>query len=254
MSDFNTQSGSGNQTKQFQVNTNLVSMFDEQSVQLRLGGLDNALSVAFWLPTQGENGRNTYPQENRYSVVLPPERVAALCYLLDNDIVPAYNEGRDISRSIFTTRNNSSMLQISVEDGEIYIYLHREINEDRIPKETFRFHFNSFMVLTKYDPKTGDYDVSSIQAMFYLFYQTIKMYTLDGCSGSTTHAYRHANRYNTDKIFRYLEAIATKLAVTIASPNYGNHSNSGFNTQNQSPTMIQAPQMKESTDLASLMG
>lgn len=255
MPDFsgnNTQNQNNGNQRQFQVTTNMLSMFDDQSVQLRLIGLDNALSIAFWLPVPNEGGKNSYPQDHRFSVILPPERVAALCYLLDNDIVPAFNAGKNISRGIFTTRANTTMLQISIEEGEIFLYLHRNINENRIPGDTMRFHFNSFMVLDKYDPRTGDYDVSSIQAAFYLFYQTVKMYTMDGCSGSSTHAYRHINRYNTDKIFRYLEAIATKLAVTVATPQYQNSHQGGFN--NPAPNQIQGPQMKESDDLASLMG
>lgn len=242
-----------NQRQQFAVTTNMVSLFDDQSVQLRIGGLDNAMSVALWIPVPGENGKNTYPQDHRPSVVLAPERVSALASVLRNDVIPAIAEGRHIDRSIFTSRKMSSMIQIKSDDEGIFLYLHLDIDENRIPKNTYRFHFEDAMILTAYRPVTGEYDIDKIYATFYLFCQTVEAFTQNG-TGISTHSDRVINRYTLDKIFRYLEGIAQKLGVVIQNPTYGNRSSSnssggGFTPQGATP----APQMQEVNSLSDML-
>lgn len=239
----------------FSVSTNIVSMFDDQSVQLRIGGLDNAMSVAFWLPVQGDNGRNTYPQDHRISVVLTPERVAALDHVLQEQVLPALEEGRQISRSVFTSRSCTNMLQISMEDDGIYLYLHKDINEDRIAKDSYRFHFEDFMILTSYKPKTGDYDVDKCLATFYLFTQTIHAFVQDA-GGVSAHGARVGTRYSTDRIFSYLTAIAQAVNAVIQTNNYGNgggrgYTNPGFSENG--PGNSPAPQMQELNNLSDIL-
>lgn len=225
MSDF-INSGFGTpqnpqQQKQFQINTNLLSMFDDQSVQLRMGGMENALSIAFWLPVPTDAGKNSYPMDHRISVILPPERIAALDKMVIDDIIPAYNRGVNCTRGLFTSRSNTNMLQVSIEDGEMYLYYHRNIDENRIPKDTIRFHFTNCMTVTQYDPKTGEYAVEGIQAQFYLFHKTLQTFAADGCTGASAHGHRNSNRFSTDKIFRYLEGIAAALNVVVPSYTFG---------------------------------
>jgi len=242
------------QRQQFSISTNVVSLFDDQSVQLRIGGLDSAMSVSLWLPVQGEDGKNKYPQDHRPSVVLPPERISALWTVLRDDVIPAISEGRHISRSIFTSRKMSSMIQVENGDDGLYLYLHLDIDENRIPKNSYRFHFEEAMILTAYRPKTGEYDIDKVFASFYLFCETVHSFVING-TGVTAHASKVVNRYTLDKIFRYLEGIAQKLNVVIQNPTYsGNRSNnqstgSGFTPQGATSS----PQMQEVSNLSDML-
>ena len=215
-----------NQQQRFSVNTSMVSMFDDQGVQLRLGGMDNAMSIAIWLPVPKENGRNSYPVDHRFNFVLAPERVAALDFIIQDQILPAMANGQTITKGIFTNRSYTNMIQIGVEDDGVYLYLYSGINEDRIPTNTYRFHFDDFMVVNSYNAATGEYALDKCLATFYLFTQCIHAFVTD--SG---HAARVANRYTTDKIFDYLKGVANALHVVVQSNSYssgGAQSGSGF--------------------------
>lgn len=244
-----------NQSNRMSVSTNIVSMFDDQSVQLRIGGLDNAMSLAFWLPVQGDNGRNSYPQDHRISVVLTPERVAALDYVIQEQILPAMQEGKRISRSVFTSRSCTNMIQVSMEEDGIYLYLHKDINEDRIAKETYRFHFEDFMILTTYASKTGEYEMDKCLATFYLFTQTVHAFVQDP-GGVSAHGNRVGSRYATDKIFSYLTAIAQAVNAVVQAPSYGNggnrnYTNPGFSGNSSENSA--APQMQELNSLSDIL-
>lgn len=244
-----------NNQKRFSVSSNIVTMFDDQSVQLRIGGLDSSMSMAFWLPTRTPEGKNTYPQEGRYSFVLTPDRVAALDMILRNDVLPAFTEGKAISRSIFTSRACTNMVQIDIsEQGDVNLIYHRDISMERIPKESFVFHFDKCMTLKSYNCKTGEYEIDYVMATFYLFCQTVHSFVLNG-TGVSGHGYRAVNQYSIDRIFRYLEGIATSLNVAIPSSNFGKTQNysGNSNTWNQQMNENAVPAMQEVSNLNDML-
>ena len=51
-----------NKNEQFSVSTSLISMFDENSNQLRLAGMESGMSIAIWVPQVSPERKMTFPQ------------------------------------------------------------------------------------------------------------------------------------------------------------------------------------------------
>ena len=60
---------------------------------------------------------------------------------------------------------------------------------------------------------------------------------------------RYANRFTTDKIFKYLGEMAAKLGISLQSNGYSNNPNPAFDT----PTNNTMPQINEVNDLDQLL-
>lgn len=227
-----------NQYQQNRVTTSGCTLFDENSIMLRLGFLDDGFTILFGDPKQ--DGMNkTYPLEKRHSLILRPERATALLEnIIVDKVLPAMENGTSYNGGVFLNRRKDSILEVRVQDGEVYLAFHKGIDENRVPKESYVFHFQKTQIIENYNPDGSAFEQFDVHGCFMLFCKFLESGVYD-INNSSAHSMRKANYYTTNKIFRYLEGLATKLGVTVENRSYQNGSSSGFS---QSPEGIQSSQ------------
>lgn len=236
MSENNT-----NQFQQMNINTSSLTFFDEFGTMMKMGFLNENLSVSMGEMVEN-NGRRTYPKELRHNIIVTNERISALNTIITEKVIPAIASNEDYNGGVFTSNKKDSIFEIRVIKGpedrpDIYMALHKNIDGNRIPDKTILFKFGRVPIVEKYDDKSGDFELTEIDAYFYLFVRLIEGALLVGVNASSGHSVRHSNRYTTDKIFKYLAEISTKLGVSIPSGGSYNNSrpyNTGFDASNDS--------------------
>lgn len=216
-----------NRNNQFTVTTSLISMFDENSYQLRLSGLESGLSMAIWIPQVNPEGKMSYPQEGRISMMLSMDTVGSLDWIIKNRVVPDWEAGKDFCYGVPCNRAMTNTIDIIGQNGEIYLRFSREIDENRHAKNTYQFKFTNTTVLIGYNPQTGNFDVDKIPAQFTMFTEVIAAYT--AVAYTAGHGSRVANKFTVNSFYNYLQAIAAKLGAVV---NTGYRNNNSQNYQN----------------------
>lgn len=230
MADTNTNNNS-NRFDENRINTVGITVFDNESMMMRLGYLGDALSIMIAEP-ENNNGKNSYPDKNRHSSLITAERAAAFYNeIVLKGVLPALEKGEDYSMGIFLNQKKTSILELRVQDKEIYLVLCLNINEERVSENSYVFHFQKTDIIEGYDP-SGKFDSQGkVEGCFYLFVKWLE-FGISAITGASGHSMRKANSYTTNSFFNYAKSIAAKLGVTPERPNNGyhrNHSdNSGF--------------------------
>ncbi|MCM1213946.1 MAG: hypothetical protein NC548_05410 [Lachnospiraceae bacterium] len=199
--------------QQFQVTTSLISMFDVNSTQLRLSGMDSGLSVAIWEPEIDPSGKLSFPANKRHSIILNAETVQALSLTIKNNILPKWEAGENFKCGIPTNRNCSNVIDFLGKDGKIYFRMHKNVNADRIPERTLLFEFSDTTIMTNYNPQTGEYDAETIPTQFAFFCEVINAYNMVGQVAG--HSGRVAMKFTIGSFYSYLQAIAGKLGAVV---------------------------------------
>ena len=109
-----------NKNEQFSVSTSLISMFDENSNQLRLAGMESGMSIAIWVPQVSPEGKMTFPQQSRFNTILSSDTVGSLDWLIKNRIVPDWQAGKDFKYGVPANRSMTAMIDIIGISGDIY--------------------------------------------------------------------------------------------------------------------------------------
>jgi len=195
------------------ITTNGLTFFDEGGTMLRLSFLDESLSVQFGFP-EVTDGKRKYPTAKRESLIITNDRVAALYQLICSKVLPAIEKGENYDGGVFTSKRKDAIFAIIVQDGEPHLAYYKDIDADRKPKSTHVFTFTRTAIIEHYDPAGSSFEQNEIHAQFTLFIKMLEGFTLL-TNNITTHSYRHANKYTTDKIFLYLSELAKKMGVTI---------------------------------------
>jgi len=215
-----------------QVTTSGIPLFDDKGTWLKLGYLDDSLSLMICEPTIADNGKRTYPQESRKPFIITIERAEAL----HNEIIPkvlsSLEAGEDYDGGIFLNKRKDAIFEIRVQQGDIYAVYYKDIGEDRRAKETIVFKFQRTSIIENYNPDGTSFEQNNVEGQFAVFCKYIEAGAFD-LHNSSVHSFRKGNYYTTGKIFDYLKGIAAKLGVTVDSgktytPNNNNRSNSGF--------------------------
>lgn len=235
-----------------QISTSGMTLFDENGMMLRLSYLDDSFSLVFG-ESQEENGKRTYPQTMRHALLMTADRGAVL---LDDIIIKkalvALEEGEDYNGGVFLNRRKDAILEIRIQQGDIYLCYHKDIGEDRQPKESYVFKFNKTAMVENYKTDGTSFDQSNVEGYFTLFckYLDAGVYEVHNAG---THSYRRVMNTSNSRIFQYLEGIAAKLGVSVERPGY-NRGNSGFNTTPQPQAEDPLPFQSEPEASSSLEG
>ena len=244
-----------NTFQQNKVTTAGCTFFDENGVMLRLAYLDDSFSIMIGEPKLADNGKRTYPQETRYPFILTLDRGAAL---YDEIIIPkvlaAIENGNDYNGGVFLNRRNDAIFEIRVQQGEVYLVYYKEIGEDRVPKSTHVFKCQKTAVVERYNPDGSYFEKSESHSYFMLFCKYLESGLYD-MNNSSTHSYRRANYYTTNKIFTYLEGLAAKLGVTVENRSYHQPTNNAFMEMNNSDAEeLPFPVNNTATSLEGMLG
>lgn len=198
------------------VSTSGITLFDDNGIMLKLNYLGETLSLIIGEPTEGSDGKKMYPDEKRYPFLITPERAAALYNeIIVKDLLSNENfHSENFSKGVFLNKGKTAVLQIRVQDGEIYLVYCKNINADRIAEESHVFHFIKTEIIEDYDGTTGNFSAQSPrEATFYLFCKYLDI-GVNELNNAVAHSVRKVNNASTNKIFGYLKGITAKLGVT----------------------------------------
>lgn len=264
MADFPNYPNPGfpsNNRDRMSITTSLFTLWDEAGNQLRIACLDNGLSVAIWVPFHSQDGRRTYPQEQRYSTICVPKCVIALENIIYEDIVPAYQQGRNLKKGVYTNNAHTNMLEVEVREGDFYFNFHRNCDPmTRIPQITISFKFDVYQIVSAFDPYSGEIQYEPIQADFFIFAKAIRAFTdlAGGMIGG--HGNRVASSRMSEQLMSYIKAIAMQVHAQLPAPQGYNQGlpAPGIITPSQRPTpqqeaSIPEPPIKEIDDISDLM-
>lgn len=221
MSEYNKPNGSS--YNRVAISTSGMAFFDENSMLMKCGFLDEGVSISISTPVvEGFEGKKTYPLEQRENLVLTKDRVAALYELICRKVLPAIESGETYNGGVCTSMRKDAVFEIRVEGDSIYAAYHKEINpETRLPRKSVLYKFGKTPVLEKYDAATGGFNMDEIQAQFLLFAKMLEGFLLVGGNGNIAHGYRLQEKYTTDKILAALEALAGNFGI--AAPASGGY-------------------------------
>ena len=202
-----------NKNDQFTVTTSLISMFDENGYQLHLAVMESGMSIAIWIPQVTPEGKMTFPQQSRFNTILSTDTVGSLDWIIKNRVIPDWQAGKDFKYGVPANRSMTAMIDIIGINGDIYLRISRDIDEDRKAKNVYQFKFVNTPVIIGYDPQTGAFDVDHVPAQFTMFTEVVSAYTaITALSG---HGTRVATKYTISSFYNYLQAIAAKLGVVV---------------------------------------
>lgn len=202
---------------QNRVTTSGMTLFDENGTMLRMGYLDESLSLVIGEPVLADNGKRSYPQDKRHPFIITLDRAASLLTnIIEAKVYPALEEGVNYNGGVFLNRRKDAIFEVRIQDGDIYLILYKDIQEDRTPKDTFVFKCNKTTIIENYNPDGSSADQTDVEGYFYLFCKYLQAGVYD-LQNSSTHSFRKANAATTSAIFNYLKQIAVKVGATIES-------------------------------------
>ena len=234
MTDFYTSNNGGgfgasqNNNERNRVNTTGVVLFDQESCMLKCAFLDDSLALTIGEPLKGPDGKNTFPDSQRYSALITVDRAAALYDIIIHGVLPALEKGEDYCAGVFVNRNKTKIVQIRVQDKEVYLVLCMNINENRITESSHVFHFQKNDIITGYNPSTGDSDSqSTVHGAFFVFTKWIEC-GVGGISGGAGHSAKKVLQFQNDRFYQMLRQIATKVGVVLDNGGMSYQPNPGF--------------------------
>lgn len=203
------------------VSTTMLSFWDETGLQLKVSGMDNGLMFALWVPQFDQNSNRKYPPESRYAMMVNYKNCVILEEIIRDCIMPAYENGENISKGFFTNNARTSMLEFEVRDGNFYLVMHRNCDPTtRIPQTSLTFKFDTSLMVDSYDRVTGEIKMVEVQVDFFLLYKALTGYLR--LAGGTVAA--HGNRVvsnNRNQMFMdYIRAIANAVHAQLPPPQY----------------------------------
>lgn len=240
--------------QQNKVTTSGLTLFDESGVMLKLQYLDDSFSILIGEPQVASNGKRTYPPELRHSFIITVERAAVLYQdIILTKVLAALDNGEEYDGGVFLNKRKDAIFNIRVQQGDVYLIYYKDINENRIPASTHVFKCSKTELVEKYNPDGSHFEKSFAHSYMMLFCKYLEAGLYD-LNHSSTHSFRKANYYTTNKIFSYLEGLAAKLGVTIENRSYHPSTNSGFMDVEDGPEELPfSTEVNTSTTLEGLL-
>lgn len=218
-------------SQRVKVSTQGIAFFNEEKAMLKIVYLEDAVTVSINYPLITD-GKTTYPQEMRHSVLINQNNVAALVKLICEVIIPSYEKGENKDAGVFTNRARTQMFEVLEKGGTFFAVIHDEI-ENRIPKNTYIFKFDKTMTIQDYDTEALSFNSEELDAQFYVFCKVLESFMLLG-NGVTAHEYQYRQSYFIDQVRRLITALDTRFNLGIGykrtSDGTNNYGNSGFGT------------------------
>lgn len=244
--------------KPIEVKTNGLNLFGSDGNLLITSYLDNMINIQIAFPSEGEEGKKTYPKDNRVPIMLKKEAVQELSHVIMNDIIPAYAKGEEnISYGIFLTYKKDSVLMIECKNDVFKLIYYWNINTERIPGGSAEFSFQKSPIIKQYDPSTGDFELEDIQSQFYCFAHMVVNFESIISTNAVSHGAKMGNAWTADQEMMHLKSIASKLGVSPIGASYREKENSenpfGMNktSVNENSGYAAIP-MTETTDIGDI--
>jgi len=217
------------------ITTSVMTFWDDNGTQLRVAYLENGVSIAFWVPQISETGSRKYPPELRYSTIVNTRILSAILKKITDDMMDAYNQGKEeYSCAVFTNKAHTTILQVELRQGEFYIKYHHNCDPTtNVPQGTISFKFDTYPVMTNYNPVDGSLSGEILQVDFYLFVSALKTYVENVGGAISGHGNAVSNNYQNRKMMDYLQGIANAVHASLPAPSYGYNYNKPQTPVNQ---------------------
>lgn len=257
-----------NTREQAQVNTRGLSFFNNESAlessTMQLGYWNEMVSLRInpALPEDKQTETNKFDYDVNISTALTLDKAITLKKAVDEDILPAFNEKREVSKGVPVGGNSVISVGVKVVDDkpEAFLAIYKSLDGDtKKPGDMLVYNFRTVYTVDDYNPETGEYTLTQgVPGELNVFTRALGA-AVEALTNAVAHSMRNVNRYANEQQKTMLTEIATKVGVEVRQPysnnrgNFGNNrrdvfggggSNSQSNTNSSSASELDAPTSK----------
>jgi len=192
------------------------------------------------LPPEKQSKEQIFDYDKFVSTSLNLEKIILLIYKINNDIIPAIENGKE--KNVGISVGGDSLITVGTGKaitGEIrpYLAIHKALNQEtKKPEQSIYYEFRKSMTIDDYDANSGSYTVTEgYHSEFKLFVELLKSFVKN--SNAVHHVNRYGNRFITDKMMNTINSIASKVGADTGSKYNGLYRKNVFgNTSNSEYT------------------
>lgn len=225
-----------NTREQAQVNTRGLSFFNNESTlessTMQLGYWNEMVSLRInpALPEDKQTETNKFDYEVSLSTALTLDKTITLKKAIDEDILPAFNEKREISKGVPVGGNSVISVGIKLVDDkpEAFLAIYKSLDSDtKKPGDMLTYNFRTVYTVDDYNPETGEYTLTQgVPGELNVFTRALGA-AVEALTNAMAHSMRNVNRYANEQQKTLMNEIASKVGVEVRQPynNRGNFSN-----------------------------
>lgn len=229
-------SGKSNTREQTQVNTRGLSFFNNESTlessTMQLGYWNEMVSLRInpALPEDKQTETNKFDYEVSISTALTLDKTITLKKAIDEEILPAFAEKREISKGVPVGGNSVISVGVKVVDdkSEAFLAIYKSLDSDtKKPGDMLVYNFRTVYTVDDYNPETGEYTLTQgVPGELNVFTRALGA-AVEALTNAVAHSMRNVNRYANEQQKTLMNEIATKVGVEVRQPynNRGNFNN-----------------------------
>lgn len=232
MADFTSQNQGGANVAQ--VQTSGIPFFAADGTMLRIGFKADTMFFTI-IPRVEEGGRYRWPKEAGHTAAFKANYAMALFKGVTERLLPDIAEKKDHPGHVVVAlnRDSTSLCGFGFMGGNATFSIFQNVSANRTTNEIYTFVFDSSPVIDKYNPLTGEYEVSEIQGALYCVLEALNVFAHTAI-GSVGHTVKNVTNYNFSQLMSHLQAISSKLGATPAP--YGPYNGAYGSGNRQGPS------------------
>lgn len=253
----------GNNDNKLNTNSEGVTFYGDLSV-VRLGYYNNFVSIQMCpiKPPEERTPKSVYDYNTRTSCIISKEDALYLTWVLNNVFTKKTEALEPCFTGIQTGQGTMFVISngITEEDKTVkpFMAIYKGFDDKKRPAERRVFAFRPKMVITKYNPDTGESDALNdnrygIFVLAEFFDQASK-----ALCGGYAHFARHFERFRNNSDYHIIKSIAGKLGVSENTNNGqvnfvgGNNGNTNWGSGNNGSANLSSSNANVG-DIAALM-
>lgn len=265
MSQFNPNPAPNEAGNKFNVSSYGPAFFNDDQTMLQVTFLNDSLSIAIRKGViDPVSGKTKYPKDANSSMgnttLLTPELVATFYESLVNDFLPWYLDGKAATKAhsvgLFTTRMRNKLVDVYAGPDTRYpqLRIFSNINEDRVPGESYVYTFKPSTAIYEYQPGGSDFTLSEFNGQFMMFLKCLSSF-MEAITKAQYHASAVGGNYDKSKLHDYLSKIGNRVGVAeslVRTQYQGQNNNNGGFVSASSSLMTPDTSTPPITQMASL--
>ena len=207
------------QNDKLNTNSDGITLYGDQSV-VKLGYYNNFISIQMYpiKPPETRTPKSMYDYNNRMSCIISTEDSLYLAWVLNkvfvektNALEPCYTAIQTGKDTVFAISNG---IKEAGQSPDPFIAIYKGFDEKKRAAERREFKFRTKLVITKYDPDTGECD--AIDDLNYALYILAGFFeqAAQAICGGFAHYERHFERFRNNADVHLIRSIAGKLGIS----------------------------------------
>lgn len=205
---------------------NSESKLESSTLQFGFWNEMVSLKINPVLPEAQQTDSKKFDYDVTVSTALNLDKTLTLKKAIEEELIPAFNEGRDAFKGVPVSGTSVVGVGVKVVDEvpETYFAIFKNLDAETFkPSESLSYNFRTSYTIDDYNPETGDYKlVKGLPGELQLFARLLGA-AVDALSNANAHAHRNVNRFSNDRQQKLLNDIASKVGVEVQ----GGYSNRG---------------------------